>query len=166
MLNTKSARVYYGCHSPTAAETSTSKDGETSVLHHSILDFPSRGPRNDCPRLDVLQHGRPGSDDRTFANDHARPHKSVRGYPSPRSDRYRRCNQRQVGPRVIVAGTAQIAVLTDSGIRAEPNLVHAITIHVISEATVILHLEIPWRPNFGGGINVNIFADASPEQPQ
>ncbi len=62
-----------------------------------------------------------------------------------------------------MAGSAKEAVLADRRMGPDHNLVHTIAVHVLTQATMITHLQVPGCPDTGGRIKMDRLAELSDE---
>lgn len=75
----------------------------------------------------------------------------------------RQAQQRQADDLVVVAGTAQEAILTDDGAATQGDPFDAVAIDVVAEAAFIFHGELPRCPDAGRGIDAHVTADSAPK---
>src|SRR5207302_3675292 len=107
---------------------------------------------------------RPGS---TVENTRARSYNSAVSECNPRrykhigrnpcalTNRDRHRDKRHGGDLIVVAGGTEETVLANCRLRPDANLVHAVAIQVLAQATIIPHLEVPGRPNSGRRIRMD-----------
>lgn len=96
-----------------------------------------------------MKHAGAGGNDRAIADGYARCDEYVGGDPHPFAESDRGSGQWHGRVGVIMAGSAEKAILTDCGMHAKGDPVHTVTVHVVAEATVLTHGQIPRRPDFG-----------------
>lgn len=96
-----------------------------------------------------MKHAGAGGNDCAIADGDTRCDEYVGGNPHPFAESNRGSGQWHGLVGVIMAGSAEKAILTDSGTRAKGDPVHAVAVHVVAEATVLTHDQIPRRPDFG-----------------
>lgn len=65
-----------------------------------------------------------------------------------------------------MTGSAEKAILANRGMRADANLIDRVAIHTFTQTGVVSHLQIPGRPDTGGRIGMNSFAEFSAKEAQ
>src|SRR5690606_21544329 len=115
------------------------------------LDKAGRIAAYDRPGFDVVEYAGTSGNHRTIANRDARRDEHVGGEPNAVAEGNRCSGQGHGGICVIVAGGAEETVLADRGPRAERDPIYTVAIHVMTEATVIAHRQVPGRPDFSRG---------------
>ena len=95
-----------------------------------------------------MEHTGAGGNDHTVTDRDSRRNEYIGGDPDPFAEGDRRRGQRHGRVRVIMAGGAEKAVLADRAVRAERDPIHAVAVHMVAQATVIAHGEVPRRPDF------------------
>ena len=110
--------------------------------------------RNPASALAPAPSDTPLPSEPQYPPSHSGGHKPGPERPWPRARRDRRGSQWHGRIGVVVAGSTEKTVLADRRVRAKRNPLHTVTIHLMTQATVRAHGQIPRRPNLGRGIGV------------
>jgi len=113
-----------------------------------------------------MDHRGARADDRPLPHRHAGTDEYIRRHPSIRSDDDGCDDQWHRGVPVVVAGSAQVGVLAHRCVSADRDWRNAVAIHMIGQAAVSFHGQVPRRPNLRPWIGMGTRSDARPKSAQ